>query len=152
MVRSQTHIESRRLARIREIRASEKRFCHNLLIYGRYRAYRRVTRGNFEKGKRQNYLNPEHIRKIVDTYRYRREGDRYARRVPIKEIEENEYNLNISRYVSTAEPEPQIDLAATHAQLVEIEKEIREATAKHNEFLRELGLAPLPGQSAEKGE
>jgi type I restriction enzyme M protein len=62
----------------------------------------------------------------------------------MEEIKENDYNLNISRYVSTARPEPQIDLAATHTQLVEIEREIRESTAKHNEFLKELGLAPLP--------
>ena len=54
------------------------------------------------------------------------------------------FNLNISRYVSTAEPEVQIDLAATHAELVEIEKEIHEATKTHNGFLRELGLNPLP--------
>jgi len=98
----------------------------------------------FEKGKRQNYLNSEHIRKIVDTYQYRREEELYSRRVTMEEIKENDYNLNISRYVSTAKPEPEIDLAATHAQLVEIEREIRESTAKHNEFLKELGLAPLP--------
>jgi len=99
---------------------------------------------HFEKGKRQNYLNSEHIRKIVDTYQYRREEELYSRRVTVAEIQENDYNLNISRYVSTARPEPEIDLAATHAQLVEIEREIRESTAKHNEFLKELGLAPLP--------
>ncbi|MDA3948117.1 MAG: type I restriction-modification system subunit M, partial [Spirochaeta sp.] len=56
----------------------------------------------FEKGKRQNYLNPEHIEKIVDTYRHRRKEERYARRVTMEEIKENGYNLNISRYVSTA--------------------------------------------------
>lgn len=100
--------------------------------------------GNFEKGKRQNYLNADHINKIVDTYQHRKEEDRYARRVTMEEIEENDYNLNISRYVSTAEPEEQIDLAATHKELVEIEKEIRQATAKHNEFLKQLGLAILP--------
>lgn len=108
--------------------------------------------GNFEKGKRQNYLNPEHIKKIVDTYQYRREGERYARRVTMKEIEENGYNLNISRYVSTAKPDPQIDLSFTHKQLVEIEKEIREATATHNGFLKELGLSPLPAQLADNRE
>jgi type I restriction enzyme M protein len=99
---------------------------------------------HFEKGKRQNYLNPEHITKIVDTYQHRKEEELYSRRVEMEEIKENDYNLNISRYVSTARPEPQIDLAATHKQLVEIEREIRESTAKHNEFLKELGLAPLP--------
>jgi type I restriction enzyme M protein len=108
--------------------------------------------GNFEKGKRQNYLNPEHIKKIVDTYQHRKEEKRYARRVTMEEIEENDYNLNISRYVSTAEPEPQIDLSATHKQLVEIEKEIRKSTAKHNEFLKELGLSPLPTQATESRE
>lgn len=101
----------------------------------------------FEKGKRQNYLSPEHIAKITHTYRYRREEERYARRVGMDKIEENDYNLNISRYVSTAEPEPQIDLLTTHKELVEIEKEIRESTAKHNKFLKELGLPPLPAQS-----
>lgn len=57
---------------------------------------------------------------------------------------DNDYNLNISRYVSTALEEAEIDLAATHAELVRIEGEIRTVTAKHNEFLKELGLPPLP--------
>lgn len=100
---------------------------------------------HFEKGKRQNYLSPEHINRIVDTYQNRRSQDLYAKRVSMDEIRENDYNLNISRYVSTAEPELQIDLSATHKELVEIEKEIRESTAKHNEFLKELGLSSLPG-------
>jgi type I restriction enzyme M protein len=60
------------------------------------------------------------------------------------EIVENEYNLNISRYVSTAEPEEEIDLAAVHAELVRIDQELNQATARHNEFLKELGLPLLP--------
>ena len=60
------------------------------------------------------------------------------------EIEANDFNLNISRYVSTAEPEVEIDLAAAHRELFEIERQIQESTAKHNEFLKELGLSPLP--------
>jgi type I restriction enzyme M protein len=52
--------------------------------------------------------------------------------------------LNISRYVSTAKQEVAIDLTATHKELVEIEKQIQQSTAKHNEFLKELGLYPLP--------
>ena len=63
----------------------------------------------------------------------------------VAEIETNDFNLNISRYVSTAKEEIAIDLSATNKELVEIEKKIREATAKHNEFLKELGLSPLPG-------
>jgi type I restriction enzyme M protein len=101
---------------------------------------------SFEKGKRQNYLSDEHIEKIVETYQQRPESiERYARRVGMEEIEANDFNLNISRYVSTAEQEVAIDLSATHKELIEIEKQIRESTAKHNAFLKELGLPPLPG-------
>ena len=99
---------------------------------------------HFVKGKRQNQLTEEHINDIVTTYQYRKERDRYARRVTMKEIAENDYNLNISRYVSTALEEAEVDLAATHAELVRIESDIRVATAKHNEFLKELGLPLLP--------
>ncbi len=100
---------------------------------------------HFEKGKRQNNLSDEHIEKIIGTYRERPEKsvERYARRVEMDEIKNNDYNLNISRYVSTAEEEVEIDLSATHRDLVEIEIQIRESAAKHNEFLKELGLSPL---------
>jgi type I restriction enzyme M protein len=97
---------------------------------------------HFVKGKRQNQLTDPQIENIVTTYQHRKEQDRYARRVSMKEIAENDYNLNISRYVSTAVEEAEVDLAATHAELVRIEGEIAKATAKHNEFLKELGLPP----------
>ncbi|MDO9048036.1 MAG: type I restriction-modification system subunit M [Methylobacter sp.] len=99
---------------------------------------------HFEKGKRQNRLLPEHIDKIVDTYQYRKEEERYARRVSMKEIEENNFNLNISRYISTAQAEKQIDLQAKNAELVDLEKNIVSSTDRHNKFLMELGLPPLP--------
>jgi type I restriction enzyme M protein len=99
---------------------------------------------HFEKGKRQNYLKPEHIQKIIDTYQHRREEERYARRVEMEEIEENDFNLNISRYVSTAMPESEIDLTAVHAELVSLEQDIEAARNTHNAFLNELGLPPLP--------
>ncbi len=99
---------------------------------------------HFEKGKRQNHLRPEDIDKIIDTYQYRKEDKRYARRVSMEEIEKNDYNLNISRYVSTAKPEPVIDLSAVHGELVGYENDIVNATNKHNTFLKELDLAPLP--------
>lgn len=98
----------------------------------------------FDKGKRQNQLADEHIENIVATYRLRKEEPRYSRRVSMDEIAANDYNLNISRYISTAQREEEIDLARTHAELVEIEKTIREATARHNSFLKELGLPALP--------
>ena len=99
---------------------------------------------HFVKGKRQNQLTDEHINKIVETYKNRRPEPRYSRRVEMAEIEKNDFNLNISRYISTATAEEEIDLAATHENLVTIEERIRTATRKHNEYLKELGLAPLP--------
>jgi type I restriction enzyme M protein len=99
---------------------------------------------HFEKGKRQNVLLEEHIDKIIETYQFRKEEDRYSKRVSMKEIEKNEYNLNISRYVSTAEPEEEIDLRRVNKELVEIEGKIKEAKEKHNKFLEELGLEKLP--------
>ena len=59
------------------------------------------------------------------------------------EIEKNDFNLNISRYISTAVGEEEIDLAETNGVLVEIEKSIQAATIKHNEFLKELVLPQL---------
>lgn len=99
---------------------------------------------HFEKGKRQNQLTEAHIGKIIDTYRFRREEDRYSRRVGMDEIEKNDFNLNISRYVSTAVADKEIVLADVHKQLVDIEQEVVKAKDKHNAFLRELGLPPLP--------
>jgi type I restriction enzyme M protein len=101
---------------------------------------------HFERGKRQNRLTPGHIAKIVSTYQHRLEEPRYSRRVPMSEIadEKNAYNLNISRYVSTAQAEPDINLEKVHASLVEIDNRVKAATVKHNEFLKELGLPLLP--------
>ena len=99
---------------------------------------------HFEKGKRQNQLLDQHIEKIVDTYQYRKEEDRYSRRVSMDEIEGKDFNLNIARYVSTSEEEEEIDLALTNKTLVSLEEDIREAKNKHNTFLKELGLKPLP--------
>lgn len=99
---------------------------------------------NFEKGKRQNKLLPEHIKKIVDTYQYRKEEDRYSKKVSMEDIEKERYNLSISRYISTAKAEKQIDIKEVNIALVEIEKDIVKYTKEHNEFLKELGLELLP--------
>lgn len=99
---------------------------------------------HFVKGKRQNQLSAEHIAKIIATYQNRAEEPRYSRRVEMAEIEKNDFNLNISRYISTTTAEEEIDLGATRAALVETEKSIQTAKATHNAFLRELGLAELP--------
>ena len=97
----------------------------------------------FEKSKRQNKLLPEHAEKIIDTYQYRKEEKRYSRRVSLEKIEENDYNLNITRYISTAKPTEIIDLTKVHVELCDADRKIIEATRRHNQFLKELGLPLL---------
>ena len=99
---------------------------------------------HFEKVKRQNELRQKDIDKIVATYQHRTEEKRYSRRVNMEEIEKNDFNLNISRYVSTAKPEPTIDLKTVNRELNDIEKTLQVATKEHNSYLEELGLSPLP--------
>ncbi|HRK05443.1 MAG TPA: type I restriction-modification system subunit M [Chlorobiota bacterium] len=99
---------------------------------------------HFVKGKRQNQLTSEHISKIIETYKHRTEESRYSRRVSMEVIEQNDFNLNITRYVSTSVAEEEIDLDAVHAELIKVEEEIRKATKEHNTYLQELGLKELP--------
>jgi type I restriction enzyme M protein len=99
---------------------------------------------HFVKGKRQNQLSQEHIDKIIDTYQHRKEEPRYSRRVAMAEITKNDYNLNISRYISTATAEEEIDLQAVNSELGAIEQAISAARENHNSFLKELGLPSLP--------
>ncbi|QQS28043.1 MAG: type I restriction-modification system subunit M [Sphingobacteriales bacterium] len=98
---------------------------------------------HFEKGKRQNNLLPENIEKIIDTYRNRKEEIRYSRRVTMEEIVKNEFNLNISRYVSTSLDEKLIDLKEVNKKLVALDNDIKKARETHNQFLEELGLPPI---------
>ncbi len=104
---------------------------------------------HYEKGKRQNTLRegengePNDIQKIVETYKYRSDLERYSRKVSMEEIEKNGYNLNISRYVSTSIDEVKIDLKAVNKKLVEINERIKTNTDSHNEFLKELGLQSI---------
>lgn len=98
---------------------------------------------HFNKGKRQNQLSEKHIAKIIETYQFRKEEPRYARRVEMAEIEKNGYNLNISRYISTTNAEVEIDLQDVNDELVKLEKTIQATRDKHNEFLKQLGLPLL---------
>lgn len=104
----------------------------------------------YAKDKRQNRLRegengePNDIRTIVETYINRPEKvERYARRIPMEEIEKNGYNLNISRYVSTSVAEELIDLKEVNDKLGKIDQRIKGATDKHNGFLKELGLKEI---------
>ncbi|MDQ1151854.1 type I restriction enzyme M protein [Sphingobacterium zeae] len=101
----------------------------------------------YAKDKRQNRLRegengePNDIRTIVETYINRPEKvERYARRIPMEEIEKNGYNLNISRYVSTSVAEELIDLKEVNDKLGKIDQRIKGATDKHNGFLKGVGL------------
>jgi type I restriction enzyme M protein len=99
---------------------------------------------HFEKGKRQNKLLPEHIDKIIDTYQFRKEEPRYSMRVSMERIEQEGYNLNISRYISTAIADEEVDLKAVNSDLLRLEDQVINAKNAHNQFLRELGLPLLP--------
>ncbi len=107
---------------------------------------------HYKKEKRQNVLrdgkgtkeDPNDILKIVNTYQNRPDKiERYSRRVSMEEIEKNDFNLNISRYVSTAKPEPKIDLEEVNRKLVEIDLKAQKSLTEHNGYLKELGLKPI---------
>ena len=94
----------------------------------------------FEKAKNQNRLKPEHIEKIVETYKNREDVERYAHVATRDEIKENDYNLNIPRYVDTFEPEEEIDLAEVRRLLEQDDKEIAELEKVIAEQLKILGV------------
>lgn len=97
----------------------------------------------FRKGKKQNVLDPDHIDKIVTAYQHRSEEPRFSRCVSLKEIQDNDYNLNITRYVSLAVEEEPIDLEVVAARVDEINARLSDARTRHNAFLKELGLKEI---------
>ena len=94
----------------------------------------------FEKVKTQNKLRPEHIQKIVETYRNRTEIEKYSHLATLQEIKENDYNLNIPRYVDTFEEEEEIDIKAVMAEIKELEAKRAELDAQIEVYLKELGI------------
>ena len=94
----------------------------------------------FEKVKTQNKLRPEHIQKIIETYRTRAEIEKYSHCATLKEIEENDYNLNIPRYVDTFEEEELIDIDEVKQNIANIETELAEVQAQMKKYMEELGL------------
>jgi len=94
----------------------------------------------FIKGKNQNKLTDENINKFIETYKNRVDVDKYAHVASLEEIKENEFNLNIARYVDTSEEEQAIDLDEVNKQLEQDKQEIAELEAKINEQLRILGI------------
>lgn len=94
----------------------------------------------FEKGKNQNNLTDENVQKIIETYISRETIDKYSYAATLDEIKENEYNLNIPRYVDTFEEEESIDLDAVSARLKEIDEEIEEVDRELEKYFKELGV------------
>ena len=95
--------------------------------------------GEFEEGSNQNRLRDTDIKHIAATFHAFADVDKYARVVPLAEIEQNDWNLNISRYVDTSEEEERIDLAEAVRKLRELEQERAVAEAKMNRYLAQLG-------------
>ena len=94
----------------------------------------------FEKVKTQNKLREENIRKIVETYRDRKEIEKYSHCASLKEIAENDYNLNIPRYVDTFEEEEPIDIKAVMAEIKELEAKRADLDKEIEGYLKELGI------------
>ena len=96
--------------------------------------------GEFEEGSNQNRLRDQDIERISRTFRAYADVKKYARVVPLAEVEQNDWNLNISRYVDTSEEEKRIDVAEAVRKLRELERERAAAEATMNRYLAELGL------------
>ena len=94
----------------------------------------------FIKDKNQNTLSDEHISKILETYKNKTTIDKYSYLATFDEIKENDFNLNIPRYVDTFEEETPVDIEATKTNIANIEKELIEVKSKMNGYLKELGL------------
>lgn len=94
----------------------------------------------FEKVKNQNKLRIEHIEKIIETYRTRAEIEKYSHNATLKQIADNDYNLNIPRYVDTFEVEEEIDIQAVMQEIKELEAKRADLDKEINSYLAELGL------------
>lgn len=99
---------------------------------------------HFERAKNQNFLREKDIDKLIDTFRVRRSEDKYSHVASLSEIAENDYNLNIPRYVDTFEEGESVDLAAVALSVKELEKDMADMDKKIVGFCAELGIeAPI---------
>ncbi|MCS8592455.1 type I restriction-modification system subunit M [Enterococcus faecium] len=105
----------------------------------------------FVKGKNQNKLSDDNINKIIETYEKREDVEKYAHVATLEEIIENDYNLNIPRYVDTFEEEEVIPLSQVAQELSEVKAEIDRSTANLYETMKELqGLTPEAQEELDK--
>lgn len=93
----------------------------------------------FKAGKNQNLLTEENIAKVVETYRAGNDVDKYAYIARLDEIKENDYNLNIPRYVDTFEEEEEIDLIAVRAEREQLKVQLTKLETEMTKYLEELG-------------
>lgn len=94
----------------------------------------------YDKGKSQNILSEDDIKNILKVYDERKEVDKYSYIAGIEEIRENDYNLNIPRYVDAFEEEEKIDLEGLKKDIKELEIQMNEVKTKINVYLTDLGL------------
>ncbi|WP_281646277.1 type I restriction-modification system subunit M [Parendozoicomonas sp. Alg238-R29] len=93
----------------------------------------------FKNGKNQNQLSTDNIQKIVDTFQDRQTTDKYSYLATLEEIQENDYNLNIPRYVDTFEEEEEIDLMAVRSERLALHNELADLETEMAGYLKELG-------------
>ena len=93
----------------------------------------------FKSGKNQNQLTEENIQKIIDSYKARETVDKYAYLASFDEVKENDFNLNIPRYVDTFEEEEEVDLDAVRAERIKLQQEFQKLEAEMEGYLQELG-------------
>jgi len=96
--------------------------------------------GHFAKGKNQNVLEDKHIEDIVNSFKERKDIDKFAHVASINEIKENEYNLNIPRYVDSFEEEEPVDIDKVQKNITDIKNELSQVESKMQEYMKELGL------------
>ena len=95
---------------------------------------------DYRDGKNQNFLRPEDLQKIIDTYRKRESVEKYAYLASLDEIKENDFNLNIPRYVDTFEEEAEIDLMAVRKERESLKVELAALETEMSNYLKELGF------------
>jgi type I restriction enzyme M protein len=93
---------------------------------------------NYKEGKNQNSLEAEHLTKVLEAYDGLVDMDKFMRIVPMTEIQENDYNLNISRYIDTSEPEPRVDIKIVRQNIVELETKAAGIDAELQAFLKAI--------------
>ena len=95
---------------------------------------------DYQSGKNQNALLDEHMAKVLSTFRARQPVDKYAHVASLQEIADNDFNLNIPRYVDTFEEEEPVDLEAVQKEIEELEKELVEVREQIEKHLQSLGV------------